>query len=568
MNYTTRSRGWVATTPDKVFAQQQCIIFVDMIGSTKVWEMIWKLERIILKNKNALSDASIKSECWEFIRAIQNTVVECFVSNRTLSCNFVKGIGDGFIFQSNDILAAYDCAKNAENKVLEKIAELQLPILKQLTAKISALQNIDLVEVPQLCTDLLKALNKFSYRFVIHWTDEVIHGSFYMRNRTSGWTEKRAGLLAVEQTAKRFKNIKIKIPFYPDIFGHDVNYAARCIGVIKEHGIYLTQKALDKLEDIRLETGAPPRDFPLDWKTQISAKGISGHVAFYKVTYNPNRDATIDHYMTKALVKREATADPETIFENLVKLLGKGGVAGQDELLRPHLFSAWIVNTSQSSKAFASSKNSKAAARSTVNGQEDYSAYRVLFRVEGPDQEYLESVITSISELLSARKDGTNTTWPTPIDTETKFIRTVASANENKSAIERWAKRDEHKDDTPYFYAEFSVDFFDDIDSIAENVIRNAKQYETLDMLRDETEAKNCEFKLVELLRLWGKPAIFAILKNVSQIYSSDIGDQVGRVRDRLQEWSADGKPLKSNPDILVQHCTHFASVRRPTTRI
>ena len=568
MSGIVRSGKWSSAIDGRVFAEEQCIVFVDMIGSTSLWEKIWKLERHISRNPEALSELTIKQECWESVRKIQNIVVETFVNGPKASCNFIKGLGDGFLFQSPNVNAAYDRAKTAEQKVIEQQQKLDLAALETLKTRVEEIAPSEsLAEIPALCTSLLSALRGLSYRFIIHWTDEVIHGAFHMRNRTTGWDEGKAGLLAVvAETRKKPGNLKIKAPFYPDLFGHDMNYAARCMGVIKEEGIYLTQKALDNFGTNPKATSRAEDLLSLDWKTQIRAKGISGHVAFYKVTFNPNQNATIDHYMTKALVKRAArvaTCDPTELFKRFTALIRRTNGSEEYELLRPHIFTAFFVT--QPENYFVVLEPEK---KEITEAEKAAASYTVLFRVEGPDQEYLESIITKVSNLIPSPPEADEFLFPAPVDTETTFIRTVMSTSQTGTKIGRWAGRGELKDSRPYFYVELSVEYFDDIDLIAENVIDNAKQFEKMERPTSRADAENVEFVLVELQRLWGKPAIYAVLKNQRLLNPDDIGSQANRVKSRVQEWSRNGRTLKKEPSITVQACTHFAAVALPQPKM
>src|SRR5947209_5720356 len=92
-------RGWTPSAPNEIFPEKLCIVFVDMKGSTALWETIWNLEDHVTRHNIPLG-GSLSSGCWEFLRSCQNAVIRAFINlENAQKCHLVKGIGDGFIFQ-------------------------------------------------------------------------------------------------------------------------------------------------------------------------------------------------------------------------------------------------------------------------------------------------------------------------------------------------------------------------------------------------------------------------------------------------------------------------------------
>jgi hypothetical protein len=366
-----------------------------------------------------------------------------------------------------------------------------------------------------------------------------------------------------------------------------MNYAARCLGVVHEPGIYITENALRKRREqlAVVPTGDREVLFIAD-RTQIHVKGITKHVAFHKITTDRDTSetqATIDHYATKALVRAvipkgffsdEAGAPSSTEetkegldetsgqgkkrpldswFEEKVKPLFKGDNRDQGQLnISPHLFLAFTISLKQG---------------------EDF----LFFRVEGETQAYLERTIVETNEhTLSAKRASS----PTPPDTRTHFIRNSLpserdvgerspvdkreTGNSQEGRLGRWTRRDE-RSPLGYFYAEFKVRYFDDIDSIVENIIRNADQPKTRG---PESRNKPDQFGLVEIQRLWGEPAIYALLKRELRSESDNESDLRKSLKKQLARWSATTRRLKCSPRIEVHYCRNFAVVERDSVRL
>jgi hypothetical protein len=533
---------WVSASVSKLKEQKGAIIFADMADSTPLWEMISECEK-------QAPGLAIRDQCWEIIRGAQNTVLGSFLDAGPFGCSLIKGLGDGFIFHTDQVQIAYSCAKQADVEarkfVKEELAGLAESVKSIRVVKNDVPRSAENIEHLHPSTKTEKslgdALDSISFRFVVHWTDNVIAADLYMADEKGKlWLDYGTGLISVEHAdGKTEAPIIVKEPYYPDLFGHDMNYVARCINVAKKSGIYLTDKAVERIAN---EQPIPQLSTVFDDyrgpRVPVSVKGLNAAVAFRQVSSEISDfgdEATIDHYKTKALLIRNVhqhTGHPST---NKIFLTVKNLIRGLDKdhkRLHPHIFTVLLT---EPSVGLAILISDTVTAGSPVEENSLDKSPKVILRLEGPDQEYLENILASPGGLnwlldeLDLPPGGTKVTER--FDTETRFIRTTNDPDHQNGNIparavqkQKWARMlAENHTNHPFLYVEVSVDSYDDIDVIAQSLIHSVGNHAALG-----------GFTLVELCRLWGKPAIYFILET-RDVLQENIANRARKIADYIK---------------------------------
>jgi len=548
---STRTPIWIKSIEQTAADRKGAIVFVDMNSSTALWETIWSLHK-------AHPESPVKNLSWSFLEGAQNTIVKAFVDAGPIGSRFVKGLGDGFIFYATSVQLAYNCAREAQRMLKD--------YLRTNNGSIAPIKHFQHISGDMTVG---QAFDEMSFRFVIHWTENVIPACFHMIRSGRGrgdWLTPGTGLvLAEESLAAAQRDALLKAPFYPDLFGHDMNYAARCLGEAKGAGIYITEKAIAQIhkeasdaKESSERSHASPSDF-VGPRILITVKGISNPVSFFKMYANKrdiNSEATIPSYKTKALLIRPIHKKGDAIFEDLNSLINEKDGGAHSKIV-PHIFTILVSQNRICSVHLVRSNSIDGNHSHELRTDEPKTTNQAaIVRLEASDQEYLEEIIARHLNLFLNKIDEnleTERSRPSSLDTETKFIRTTAGLrrrdpNTTVVAIpaHKWAPRGKKATgaDRINFFVMISVGNFSDIDVISEGI------------LRDGPSDHLPEFEPIELLRLWGKPAIYAVFET-----SARLTDSLRHQAERLgkQILGCTRGLLLDNIRIDVQRCD-FAS--------
>lgn len=448
-----------------------CIVFLDMIGSTHYWASAFE-------NEKGLQDGGLRN-AWRGVSSDQTTIMATML-NPDYNGSFVKGVGDQLIFRFQEVSAALSAANSAWKK----------------------LQSIQ----------YRKINGHRSFRFVIHWAEQQL---------ITGWydllTRSLRGL-ALEQCDN---NICEHRPFHdpqsPDLFGHHMNYASRCITMVSIPGILLTAQAHKKHLD---ETGnfKPKLSWPI---VLAGAKGMTHETLILRrivESYKDDEDnrSSVAAYKTKALVVAkgpllDANKTQTMFYEASEVMRVKKSRTLDEEAFARNIFLAFYTNEFSGEHELPKDgesliRNSPIQQKETTKDhKEDIGqvANQLIFRIECVDAEYLDRIFTDNETAIKIFKIPLDNTG-LQLNTETRFIRT---AKPREGRGQQWVTRNFHEESFLY-YLEIQPLDLKDIDEYAERIINGYG-----DGL----------LEAIDVARLWGKPSIYAILKIRSG--GSDIPD-------------------------------------------
>lgn len=462
-----------AKSKDNPKADQVCIVSADMIGSTKFWSAY------LTKSATEITQG------WKFISRFQTTIIQSMLDSGGW---FIKGVGDELIFRFDRVTSALEATRNTQERLGVLVTDLKTDKDQK-----SIFKHWKLAELPP-------------FRFVIHWaTDKVVFGLY----NVCSIQKKERGLKSAKPVGK--SGAIVRFPQSPDLFGHHMNYTARCLHAISDNAVYLTKHALDKLTEegtVRISVGREmvPIQKLLGWPIQVGGtKGLRESVIFQKVWKTAgwfseagNKDATVDAYKTKALVylANLERSRAKAIFKKACDIMQSDYTGGSDAIqkLLPHVF-LFFYTTGCPWKGIISQKDDTEAPVMVKNDK----SYAV-FRFESLDAEYLEELlldergVLKIFNARGKRVDGS----VQDINSETRFIRTKEQKRTNAPRLGKWCNRGEtfHP---PIFYAEIQPVKVIDIDRYADRILR-AQSSDGLE--------------IIELGRLWGKPSIYVLVKS------------------------------------------------------
>jgi hypothetical protein len=496
-----------STDSPKIYRAKACIIFVDMVNSTKVWDLIQT------NNPTDVQDA-----CWLYLQGLQNEVLRAFIHHPG-ECEFIKGTGDGFVFHANDVPTAFSASKSASIYV------------KEFASRSKPLPGT---------TELRAALENLSFRFVVHWSEEdLVHAAFHLPPQSRQWSDE-FGLRPLRSSEQIPFDNPLADPCYPDLFGHNMNYAGRCIHVISGDGIYLTRAAHRCLEGIR-----GGEKIELDWQIEAWAKGMENYLVFHKYLEDPkqaNAAATVESYKTKALVIQRVKPTDHGLFSlaNDIFDLNKKTYSR----LYAHVFVKFRAH-------YLGTFYLDSPAESLIS--EDSDKDRLMFRVEAPDQGLLEEILVNanggLANLLAKNVSGAGAEGRA--DTETRFLR--ATASEDSKGLQCWIQRDGGYA-IRMWYCEVFVDRVADIDDITRSFCSKPR-YDAV--VEAAGKSIHMDLELLELCRLWGKPAIYLLVSRRGPPDSILPPDRM--IAGLVAEWGgADRYPFK----LTFWRCYDLAHVK------
>lgn len=503
-----------------------------MIGSTLFWStLLQDSEELITRG-------------WEMVTKFQTKIIQTMLNGT--GGFFIKGVGDELIFRFTSVKDALEATRKARGELDNLVKELKAD-----------------AEHSRILEQHWKAENKIPpFRFIIHWAkDKVFFGLYDVRNRS----KTQRGLRSANPA--KLKGAVTRFPESPDLFGHHMNYAARCMSVVSDSAIFITDNALDELKSERAdhissrETNVErPIEKHLGWPIQVGGtKGIDESLIFRGFFENPaslkkghNLDATVDAYKTKALVylsKLDKQA-AQNIFRAAEQSI-RGGKEQPDPIqkLLPHVF--LFFYTIGLSYSISMNKHGSTNANNKKAHQGEESV--VIFRFESLDAEYLETLLLDKGGARKIFNEGKTESSPEDINSETRFIRTKEPEEANAIPTGKWCRRGLTLA-LPFFYAEIQPDDVSDID-------RYARRTLSADVSRQsQTGVDSCDqIGVIELGRLWGKPSIYVLvnaeyyanteyiskdlLKRLAMPYSSEKGSARGGLE--LKTWKcAAGKTM------------------------
>jgi len=465
-------------------SERFCVVLADMIDSTAFWSTLLR------------GSAKDLLHGWELISLFQDTIIGAMLG--VSGGFFVKGVGDELICRFPSVEGGLDAAIDARDKLITDITRLD----RVKTALVRTHWTDD--KIPP-------------FRFVVHWAeDKLILGLYDIRPRQG-----TQGLRSVKIPAKG-ERAAVSFPRSPDLFGHHMNYTARCLGVVADSAIYLTRRASIRLKEeprkgmISVGNSEPLSAIEKHLGPPIEvggSKGIDESLVFQQFSKDSTLFrqpsyfiATVKAYRTKALVYvSDAIDEPraEKIFERAKKVMStkytgerrKDGKPDPIQELLPHLFLCFYTV----GLGFQGRVDKQGAIQDGTNGTD--TKCQVMFRFECLDSERLEKLLLD--------RDGAKTIFnagrlrPSRVDTntETRFIRTNEQAVADEPPALKWPSRDEGFRGS-FFYAEINAEDVDDIERYSRRMI-----FPDLD---HQTSADR--IKVIELGRLWGSPSIYALV--------------------------------------------------------
>lgn len=434
-----KSRKGKDPTPAKEFV---CIVLADMIGSTRFWADAIETQ-----------DLSLTTRAWETVCALQSAILRVMLSK---GGKFIKGVGDELIFRFKTVGGGLQATESAD------------------------------AEIHRIHPD------RPWFRFVVHWTkDGVIPGRYDLK-------PKSLGLRAVDKARERSTRSRgAKSQGEPDLFGHHMNYAARCLSVVADKAIYLTQDAHTKLHDPNVEDR-------LDWAIVIGgAKGLLTPIIFRRLKRKSETEeeseskATANAYKTKALINI-GTDQADKVYARVVADVLSKRYADVTEPIRklvPHLFIAF--HTQRLLKSFSALPPDRQAEPTAKkrNGEDQPAEKRMVLRMECLEPEHLDDILLDkkVQPVLNA--DAALTTG-VGVNTETRFIRTGGAEST------KWALRGRHLD--KFDYVEIQPENLNDIEEYARRLACGS-------VVGGE---------VIEVGRLWGRPSIYSIVS-----WNQDLSD-------------------------------------------
>jgi len=416
---------------------ETCLVFADMIGSTKLWA-------------DALGRRGNIEQTWGLVCDLQSLIIKVL---RKYGGQFVKGVGDELIFRFEDCSLALEATRQAQKALKED-----------------------------------KHYKRSKFRFVIHYTkDKVIPGDYDL-------SDNEPFLKAVREDATSRSN-----PKSSDLFGHHMNYAARCIGVVTKRGIYLT------------DTVMHPDTLSLDWPITVSgAKGLGELIYLRQIKEKEpeNKFATVAAYKTKALVSiPQDSPTSEWVFNAGKKLMDRASAgkdprdSNQDKTkgsalstrdLAAHLFLVFHTVDYIGPVPPEDQGPTPGGDGENPGSDEERIKPRSFFRFECLDQERLEKILLSRIAKRIFNAGNSDKRSKKKVNSITRFIR---SAGQNTWA--EWGDTRLSADDMvkPLLYVEIQPTDVDEIDLYAAK-LRNSSDMEA-----------------IEIGRLWGKPSVYALCK-------------------------------------------------------
>ncbi len=437
---------------DKASLHSYGIVLADMIGSTQFWSKVLDTNQ-----------GTEYSSAWETVCGVQSLLMTVMLSDvEKEQGSFVKGVGDELIFQFPTVSQALAATKRG----------------------FSALQEYRL---NQPCPP---------FRFVVHWSDQLI----------AGWYDlKSFALKAVALTENlELDTYPFGYPQSPDLFGHHMNYAARCMSVVADTGIYITedaQRRIVEFEDTNIQDNL---EFPI---VVGGTKGIRDSIVFQQIKDTQDqeakaraKDATVAAYKTKALINVPCSnkEQAQAIYSAAREVMNSEGKTLSEKRLFPHLFLAFYIGYINERKKTIlgcqvgsdSVDHEDCEASKILN---DDLTPRVILRLETLDPEHLDFlVLDEAAQSLFTKHWGDLSGHAQ--NTITRFVRT---ANLSSPTLSKWIQRGgEH---SLFDYLEIHPNDVINIDSYARRITQG------------KFEA-NHKPMVYEVARLWGKPSMYALI--------------------------------------------------------
>lgn len=322
-------------------------------------------------------------------------------------------------------------------------------------------------------------------------------------------------------------------PQSPDHFGHHMNYAARCIGIVSKSEIYLTKHAYDRL----VESGDEKIESQVDWPIVIGGvKGLTDSIIMQMIKDkdgedNRRREATEEAYETKAIVhipiaEEDGVHRIGALYETLMSKQYKTNLAFHK--LLPHLF--LILSIDKYLGIFSVPPDGPPDAQhasgeengSRTNMDEEKknnrkSAPRLILRVECLKSKHLEELLLdkAMQGIMTGNVQSVFTSLPEPpaevVNTITRFIRTPSSSSQ---ALWKWASRSCTVSPLVYFL-EIQPHNVKDIDTYTSRIIDGSSP-----------EGLN----VIEVGRLWGEPSIYAVISSPCSLATEKVNAAITQI--------------------------------------